>query len=52
VSRKTIARALKHTPVILSRNRKVDAESRGPVIFSKEEIVQKIKQGPDVESLQ
>jgi len=52
VSGKTIARALKHTPVILSRNRKVDVESRGPVTFSKEEIVQKVEQGPDVESLQ
>jgi len=52
VSGKTIARALKHTPVILSRNRKVDAESRGPVTFSKEEMVRKVEQGPDVESLQ
>ena len=52
VSRKTIARALKHTLVILSRNRKVDMESRGPVTFSKEEMVRKVKQGPDVESLQ
>ena len=52
VSGKTIARALKHTPVILSRNRKVDTESRGPVTFSKEEMVWKVEQGPDVESLQ
>jgi len=52
VSGKTIARALKHTPVILSRNRKVDAESRGPVTFSKEEMVWKVEQGPDIESLQ
>jgi len=52
VSGKTIARALKHTPVILSRNRKVDVESRGPVTFSKEEMVWKVEQGPDVESLQ
>ena len=51
-SRKTIARALKHTPVILSRNIKVDAESRGPVTFSKEEIIWKVEQAPDVESLQ
>jgi len=52
VSGKTIARALKHTPVILSRNRKVDAESRGPVTFSKKEMVRKVESGPDVESLQ
>jgi len=52
VSGKTIARALKHIPVILSKNRKVDVESRGPVTFNKEEMVWKVEQGPDLKSLQ
>jgi len=52
VSRKTIAQALKHTPVILSRNGKVDPDTRGPVYYSKEESVRKVEAHPDVEALQ
>jgi len=37
VSRKMIAQALKHMLVILSRNGKVDLDTRGPVYYSKEE---------------
>jgi len=52
VSGKTIARALKHMPVILSRNGKVDPDTRGPVYYSKEELVRKVEAHPDVEALQ
>ena len=51
VSEKTIARALKHMPVILSRNGKVDPDTRGPVYYSKEESVRKVEVHPDVEAL-
>ena len=43
VSRKTIAQALKHIPVILSRNGKVDPDTRGLVYYSKEESVRKVE---------
>ena len=52
VNGKTIARALKHTPVILSRNEKVDPDTRGLVYYSKEESVRKVEAHPDVEALQ
>jgi len=52
VSGKTIAWALKHMPVILSRNGKVDPDTRGPVYYSKEESVRKVEVHPDVEALQ
>jgi len=52
VSGKTIAQALKHMPVILSRNGKVDPDTRGPVYYSKEESVRKVEAHPDVEALQ
>jgi len=52
VSGKTIARALKHTPVILSSNGKVDPDTRGPVYYSKEEAVRKVEIHPDGEALQ
>ena len=52
VSRKTIAQVLKHMPVILSRNRKVDPNTRGPVYYSKEESVRKVEVHSDVEALQ
>jgi len=51
VSGKTIARALKHMPVILSRNEKVDPDTRGLVYYSKEESVRKVKVHPEVEAL-
>jgi len=51
VSGKTIAQALKHTPTIMSRNNKINPESRGQVSFSKEESVRKIEPNADVESL-
>jgi len=52
VSGKTIARALKYTPVIVSRNGKVDPDTRGLVYYSKEESVRKVKAHPEVEALQ
>ena len=52
VSGKTIAWALKHMPVILSRNRKVDPDTREPVYYSKEESVRKVEVYSDVEALQ
>ena len=52
VSGKTIAWVLKHMPVILSRNGKVDPDTRGPVYYSKEESVRKVEVHPDVEALQ
>ena len=52
VSGKIIAQALKHTPTIISRNNKINPESRGQVSFSKEESVRKIEPNTDVESLQ
>ena len=51
VSGKTIAWALKHTPVILSRNEKVNLDTRGPVYYSKEESVRKVEVHPDIEAL-
>jgi len=51
VSRKTIAQALKHMPIILSRNGKVDPDTREPVYYSKEESVKKVKAHPDMEVL-
>jgi len=52
VSGKTIAQALKHMPVILSKNGKVNPDTRGPVYYSKEELVRKVEAYPDVEALQ
>jgi len=52
VSGKTIAQALKHTLVILSRNGKVDLDTRGLVYYSKEESVRKVEVHPDIEVLQ
>ena len=52
VSGKTIAQTLKHTPIILSRNGKVDLDTRGPVYYSKEKSVRKVKVHLDVEALQ
>ena len=52
VSGKTITQALKHTLTIMSRNNKINPESRGQVSFSKEESVRKIEPNADVESLQ
>jgi len=43
---------LKHIPVILARNRKVDLDTRGPVFYSKEESVRKVKAHLDIEALQ
>jgi len=36
----------------MSRNNKINPESRGQVLFSKEELVRKIEPNTDVESLQ
>ena len=47
-----IAWALKHMPIILSKNGKVDPDTRGPVYYSKEESVRKVKVHPDMEALQ
>ena len=52
VSGKTIAWALKHMPVILSKNGKVDLDTRGLVYYSKEESVRKVEAHPDVKALQ
>jgi len=52
VSKKTIARALKHTLVVMSRNNKVNVDSRGQVSFPKGETIRKAEYGLDVESLQ
>jgi len=52
VSGKMIAQTLKHTPTIMSRNNKINPESREQVSFSKEESVRKIEPNADVESLQ
>jgi len=52
VSGKMIAQALKHMPVILSRNGKVDPDTRGPVYYSKEESVRKVEVHSDMEALQ
>jgi len=52
VSGKTITRALKHTLVVMSRNNKINADSRGQVSFPKGETIRKAEYGPDVESLQ
>jgi len=47
-----IAWALKHILVILSRNGKVDPNTRGLVYYSREESVRKVKVHPDMEALQ
>jgi len=47
-----IARALKHTLVILSRNGKVDLDTREPVYYSKEESVRKVEMHSDMKVLQ
>jgi len=52
VSGKTITWALKHMPVILSRNGKVDLDTRGLVHYSKEESIRKVEAHPDVKTLQ
>jgi len=39
-------------PIILSKNGKVDPDTRGPVYYSKEESVRKVKVHPDMEALQ
>ena len=52
VSGKTITKALKHTPVVMSRNSKVNADSRGQVSFPKGETIRKAEYGPNIESLQ
>jgi len=39
-------------PIILSRNGKVDPDTREPVYYSKEESVKKVKVHPDIEVLQ
>jgi len=52
VSGKTIAQALKHIPVILFSNGKVDPDTRGPVYYNKEESIRKVEVHPDVEALQ
>ena len=52
VSGKTITRALKHTPVVMSRNNKISTDSRGQVLFPKGETIRKVEFGPDIESLQ
>ena len=51
VSRKTIAQVLKHMPIILSRNGKVDPDTREPVYYSKEESVKKVEAHPDMKVL-
>ena len=52
VSEKIITQVLKHTLTIMSRNNKINPESRGQVSFSKEESIRKIESNTDVESLQ
>ena len=52
VSGKTITWALKHILTIMSRNNKINPESRGQVSFLKEESVRKIEPNIDIESLQ
>ena len=52
VSEKTITQVLKHTLTIMSRNNKINPESREQVSFSKEESIRKIEPNTDVESLQ
>jgi len=52
VSRKMIAQALKHMLVILSKNGKVDLDTRGPVYYSKEESVRKVEVHSNMETLQ
>jgi len=52
VSEKRIAQVLKHTPVILSRNGKVNPDTRKLVYYSKEESVRKVEVHPDVKALQ
>jgi len=39
-------------PVILSRNGKVDPDTREPVYYSKKESVRKVEVHPDIEALQ
>ena len=51
VSRKTIAQVLRYTLIILSRNGKVDLDTRGLVYYSKEESVRKVEVHSDMETL-
>jgi len=51
VSGKTIAWVLKYMLVILSRNGKVDPDTRGLVYYSREELVRKVKVHSNVEAL-
>jgi len=51
VSGNMIARVLKHTLVVMSRNNKINADSRGLVLFPKGETIRKAKYSPDVEML-
>ena len=50
VSGKTIAKTLKHTLVIMSRNSKINSESREQVLFSKIEPVRKVEMSTKVET--
>ena len=52
ISDKTITRALKYTPVILLRNKKVNLNSRRLVYFTKEKVVKKVMVYPNMEVLQ
>ena len=52
VSEKTITQVLKHTLTIMSRNNKINPESREQVSFSKKESIRKIEPNTDIESLQ
>jgi len=51
VSKKMITWALKHTSTTMSRNNKINPESRGQVLFLKEESVRKIKPTIDIKSI-
>jgi len=52
VSGKTIAQALKWTFVVIFWKSRVDLDSRVLIIFSKEEVVQKVELSSNIESLQ
>ena len=51
VSSKTIVKALKHMLVIMSRNSKVNPESREQISFSKIEPVRKVEMSTKVETI-
>ena len=51
VSGKTIVKALKHMLVIMSRNSKVNPESREQISFSKIEPVRKVEMSTKVETI-